>query len=81
MARVLANTLEGPDHDRIEAMVLAAIDDHPEAAAWSVFILRIRGVDEVYVSIQCRDRVIRSWLFADPGNPIGARIQRDLPRP
>ncbi len=80
MAKVFANTLEEPDRERVETLVLGAIDEHPDSRAWDVFILQIRGLPDVYVSIECRDRVVKSWLFGGVRDPIHERIRRDLVR-
>jgi hypothetical protein len=78
MAKVFANTLDQPERDVVESMVLSAIEPLPESSAWSVFILQIRGLPEVYISIECSDRVVRSWLFGGSLEPIRERIRRDL---
>jgi hypothetical protein len=78
MARVFANTLDEPDRERVESLVLSALESHPESNAWDVFILQIRGLPGVYVSIECRDSVVRSWLFTDTREPIRERIRGEL---
>jgi hypothetical protein len=81
MARLLANTLEGPDRDRIAATVMDAVNAHRDAGDWNVLILRIRGISSVFVSIESAERVLRSWLFNEADGRIGDRILWDLPRP
>jgi hypothetical protein len=78
MARVYANTLDEPDREQVEAKVLSAIENHPESSSWDVFILQIRGLPGVYVSIECGDRVVKSWLFGGVNDPIQELIGREL---
>ena len=79
MARLLANTLDGPERDRIESVVMDAVNSHPDSDPWDVLILRIRGLASVFISIEVGGRVVRSWLFDEKDGPIGRRIQLDLP--